>query len=163
MPRRFTGCARIGAESHVGAVSRYNPRSADAGNFTLRVNTRHCLPKMQSQSSWYLSSEVDQQPNCAEQAYREAISTFDLNPKDQGRFDRIQQLQDITDLERLIQSTRLQHERRNEDKKIGRWLAKLSSRICHYGRIFDVLAQHHPEYVSLAWGAMKLLFIVCNL
>lgn len=22
----------------------------------------------------------------------------------------------------------------------------------------DVLVQHHPEYVSLAWGAMKLVF-----
>lgn len=26
--------------------------------------------------------------------------------------------------------------------------------------IFDVYAQHHPEYVSLAWGTMKFLFIV---
>lgn len=26
--------------------------------------------------------------------------------------------------------------------------------------IFDVFAQHHPEYVSLAWGTMKFLFIV---
>jgi hypothetical protein len=25
--------------------------------------------------------------------------------------------------------------------------------------IFDTFAQHHPEYVSLAWGAMKFLFI----
>ena len=22
----------------------------------------------------------------------------------------------------------------------------------------DVLVQHHPEYVALAWGAMKLVF-----
>jgi len=22
----------------------------------------------------------------------------------------------------------------------------------------DVLVQHHPEYVSLAWGAMKFIF-----
>lgn len=25
--------------------------------------------------------------------------------------------------------------------------------------IFDTFAQHHPEYVSLAWGALKFLFI----
>lgn len=25
--------------------------------------------------------------------------------------------------------------------------------------IFDTFAQHHPEYVSLAWGTMKFLFI----
>jgi hypothetical protein len=39
-------------------------------------------------------------------------------------------------------------------------LSKFSSRICYYGQIFDVLVQHHPEYVSLAWGAMKFLFVV---
>jgi len=30
----------------------------------------------------------------------------------------------------------------------------------YYGNIFDVLAQHHPEYVALAWGAMKFLLVV---
>jgi hypothetical protein len=40
------------------------------------------------------------------------------------------------------------------------WLAGLSEKIVHYGNIFDVMAQHHPEYVSLAWGTFKLLFIV---
>jgi hypothetical protein len=29
----------------------------------------------------------------------------------------------------------------------------------YYANIFDVLAQHHPEYVALAWGAMKFLFV----
>jgi hypothetical protein len=36
----------------------------------------------------------------------------------------------------------------------------LSEKIVHYGNVFDVLAQQHPEYVSLAWGTFKLLFIV---
>jgi hypothetical protein len=40
------------------------------------------------------------------------------------------------------------------------WLMGLSEKIVHYGNVFDVLAQHHPEYVSLAWGTFKLLFIV---
>ncbi|KAH8754146.1 hypothetical protein F5883DRAFT_431732 [Diaporthe sp. PMI_573] len=28
----------------------------------------------------------------------------------------------------------------------------------HYGSVLDVLVQHHPEYTSLIWGAMKILF-----
>jgi hypothetical protein len=36
----------------------------------------------------------------------------------------------------------------------------LSATISHYGAIMDVLVQHHPEYVSLAWGAFKFLFLV---
>jgi hypothetical protein len=41
-----------------------------------------------------------------------------------------------------------------------KWITALSNRIVYYGALLDVLAQHHPEYVSLAWGAFKFLFIV---
>ena len=41
-----------------------------------------------------------------------------------------------------------------------KWLHQFSSKIIYYGNVLDVLAQHHPEYVSLAWGAFKFLFIV---
>jgi hypothetical protein len=30
----------------------------------------------------------------------------------------------------------------------------------YYGKVFDTLAQHHPEYVALAWGAVKLVLMV---
>lgn len=40
------------------------------------------------------------------------------------------------------------------------WLTGLSEKLVHYGNIFDVMVQHHPEYVSLAWGTFKFLFIV---
>ena len=44
--------------------------------------------------------------------------------------------------------------------KIQRWLTGLSQKLLYYGNIFDVMAQHHPEYVALAWGTFKLLFVV---
>jgi len=40
------------------------------------------------------------------------------------------------------------------------WLMGLSEKILNYSNIFDVLVQNHPEYVSLAWGTFKLLFVV---
>lgn len=40
------------------------------------------------------------------------------------------------------------------------WLIGLSEKLVHYGNIFDVMVQHHPEYVALAWGTFKLLFVV---
>ncbi|KAL8406662.1 hypothetical protein RB596_005223 [Gaeumannomyces avenae] len=45
------------------------------------------------------------------------------------------------------------------DSKVRRWLSNCSSRIMYYGAIFDMFSSHHPEYVSLAWGTMKFLFI----
>ncbi|XTI82906.1 hypothetical protein V2W45_1464303 [Cenococcum geophilum] len=43
--------------------------------------------------------------------------------------------------------------------KARKWLALLSTRVLLYGRVLDVLAQQHPEYVSLVWGAIKFFFI----
>jgi hypothetical protein len=42
------------------------------------------------------------------------------------------------------------------------WLEKMSGRILHYGKVLDILAQHHPEYVALAWGAFKFVLIVSS-
>jgi hypothetical protein len=38
-------------------------------------------------------------------------------------------------------------------------LERCSSRVMYYGKVFDTLAQHHPEYVALAWGAVKLVLM----
>lgn len=49
----------------------------------------------------------------------------------------------------------------NDSKSTAKsWLYKFSRRIHYYSQVLDVMVQHHPEYVSLAWGTMKFLFIV---
>ena len=46
--------------------------------------------------------------------------------------------------------------------KVWKWLTRFSARVNHYSAVLDVMVQHHPEYVALVWGAMKLLFVVRN-
>lgn len=46
------------------------------------------------------------------------------------------------------------------DGKAWSLLSSFSSRLFHYGAVLDVISQHHPEYVALAWGAIKFLFMV---
>ena len=48
----------------------------------------------------------------------------------------------------------------SKKKRVQKWLDKFSSYITYYGAVLDTLAQHHPEYVALAWGTIKFLFIV---
>jgi len=50
------------------------------------------------------------------------------------------------------------HGRMNE--KARKWVNVLASRVTHYGAVLDTLAQHHPEYVALAWGAIKFILMV---
>jgi len=59
-----------------------------------------------------------------------------------------------------VVDARVQYEARKGDSTIRQSLVKLSEKIHHYGAIMDVIVQHHPEYTSLAWGAMKVLFVV---
>jgi hypothetical protein len=47
-------------------------------------------------------------------------------------------------------------------QKSARLLAKVSSRILYYGNVLDMISQHHPEYVALAWGSAKFVLMVCT-
>ena len=70
------------------------------------------------------------------------------------------QLSDIAELKSLVVDAQRRHPSMSEHGSLRKWLQRFSSRITHYGYILDVLVSHHPEYVALAWGAMKFLFIV---
>ena len=59
-----------------------------------------------------------------------------------------------------VEAARSVYEKRSRKGKPREWLLAFSSRVMHYKGVMDTLAQHHPEYVSLAWGAMKFLFMV---
>lgn len=63
-----------------------------------------------------------------------------------------------------VQDTLMNAKRAYDSKPVSKtrkWLVIFSSKLTYYGNVLDVLVQHHPEYVSLAWGAFKFLFIVC--
>lgn len=38
-------------------------------------------------------------------------------------------------------------------------MRKISSWILFYGQVLDVLSQHHPEYLALAWGSVKFILM----
>lgn len=64
-------------------------------------------------------------------------------------------LQDVLD---AVDVAKMHYQNHRTGSKIQGYLAAFSKRVHHYGKIMDVLVQHHPEYVSLVWGAMKLIF-----
>ena len=66
----------------------------------------------------------------------------------------------MQDVITAVQTAQTEYEARRRKGKAGEYLAAFSSRVMYYGAIMDTLSQHHPEYVSLAWGAMKFLFVV---
>ena len=67
----------------------------------------------------------------------------------------------IEGLQAIVNQAKEGYERTRQKGKARQWLSSFSSRLLYYGAVLDTLAQHHPEYVSLAWGAVKFVFIVC--
>jgi hypothetical protein len=45
------------------------------------------------------------------------------------------------------------------ESKARKWLAIFPRKVIYYGTVLDVLVHQYPKYVSLAWVAMKFLFI----
>ncbi|KAF4979246.1 hypothetical protein FZEAL_4491 [Fusarium zealandicum] len=65
----------------------------------------------------------------------------------------------LEDVQKTVATSMAKYEARTESSKIRKWLKRASETICYYNQVLDVFVQHHPEYVALAWGLMKLLFI----
>ena len=61
---------------------------------------------------------------------------------------------------KIVNEAKDEYDRKRHTAKAWRWLSAFSSRFMYYGAVLDTLAQHHPEYVSLAWGAIKFIFMV---
>lgn len=66
----------------------------------------------------------------------------------------------LHDVEKAVLDAKARYEDKKQSKTRSH-LGDFAKRVHYYGKIMDMLAQQHPEYVSLAWGAMKLLFVVC--
>lgn len=66
----------------------------------------------------------------------------------------------MQDVIAAVESAKVEYEMKSRKGKIREHLVAFSSRVMYYGSIMDSLSQHHPEYVALAWGTMKFLFVV---
>lgn len=64
----------------------------------------------------------------------------------------------IQDVLNSVQQAKSHYEHDRGHSKTRAYLSAFSHRVMHYGNVLDVLVQHHPEYTSLAWGAMKIVF-----
>ncbi|KAJ4995880.1 hypothetical protein K4K48_009448 [Colletotrichum sp. SAR 10_66] len=64
----------------------------------------------------------------------------------------------MEDMQGVMTEVLAKYEASKVSSKTRGWLQKTCEIICHYGTVLDVFVQHHPEYVALVWGTMKLVF-----
>lgn len=99
----------------------------------------------------------------ASEAYQQAVKFIEKEFKSkQDAYTLIlSQCTSIEDVQSAVQKAKDRYESSVAGRKdVLNSLHKVSARIIYYSKVLDVLAQHHPEYVALAWGAMKFVLIV---
>jgi hypothetical protein len=96
----------------------------------------------------------------AKQAFEDAVKEFSTEVSAEECAKWLSASNTIFDVEQAVISAKQKYENRSPKSRARKWLSSCSSRLMYYSVIMDTLSQHHPEYVSLAWGAIKFLFIV---
>ncbi|KAH8722461.1 hypothetical protein GQ44DRAFT_828992 [Phaeosphaeriaceae sp. PMI808] len=96
-----------------------------------------------------------------EEAFQDAKARFEHDSvKDPQRLELTRSKTEFDDVKAAVQIAKEAYETGRKNSKVQKWLNRLSQRIHFYGGVLDVLAQHHLEYVALAWGTIKFLLIV---
>jgi hypothetical protein len=95
-------------------------------------------------------------------AYDEAKAIFSSEfTKDECKRIWLREKASMADIIGLLADLKQEYDNKPESKA-RKWLVIFSGKVIYYGTVLDVLVQQYPEYVSLAWGTMKFLFIVSS-
>ncbi|KAF2967363.1 hypothetical protein GQX73_g6195 [Xylaria multiplex] len=98
----------------------------------------------------------------AELAFKEALEIFKQkltnDPAKKTVASDVFTNSTLGDVLNTVLAAKRRYESASKETKFRDSLVAFSQRLLYYGNIMDVLVQHHPEYVSLAWGAMKFIF-----
>ncbi|KAF7960399.1 hypothetical protein EAE96_000082 [Botrytis aclada] len=111
-------------------------------------------------ASYY--SGVNNSTGWAENIFEEAVAEFIATlPKKSSQLESFLDLKPSTldDIVKCVSAAQLKYEDRQGDSKIRRCLTSFAQRVHCYGPVMDALVQQAPEYVSLVYGAMKLVLV----
>lgn len=105
--------------------------------------------------------ESESVPSMAEEAFQAAVKKI---IEDGEHIERIlQNAATLQDIQEVVRKSMHQYKAIGKNLKTIKWLNRTTKSIVYYSRVFDVFAPQNPQYVSLAFGAMKFLFTVSNI
>ncbi|KAF5966874.1 Nacht domain-containing protein [Fusarium bulbicola] len=157
--------ASLAASSHscittVGAVNNDSISNLTIGSSAISTSLLRRRMRLGRYEDWYLGNPQGRWTDPAKKAFesadkilREELSSDDYNQTFLNNHCSIK------DVEKSLKEAEEKYNNKSKASRIRRWLLNCSERIVYYGGIFDVFVQHHPEYVSLAWGTFKFLFV----
>jgi hypothetical protein len=105
---------------------------------------------------------INCETSTATEAYEKAVGVFNAElTKDERKQIKIGTTSNsMSDVRDVLEKAKDSYDSKNTKTTALKWIRKLSKRVMHFGAVLDTLTQHHPEYTSLAWGAMKFILMV---
>ncbi|KAK7961160.1 Nacht domain protein [Apiospora saccharicola] len=159
---------------------------ASASPLTLHETPNRALINPRARTpytDWYLSQPHEAWAQPAEHAYRIAVETLkkELSQDEFRSICHAPGQNSMRDVQSAVKTALKNYETRAKSSKARKWLSSCSSRVKYYEgesillfmenrvgqchryltyilAVFDTLAQHYPEFTSLAWGTFKFLF-----
>ncbi|KAH0044110.1 hypothetical protein KCU78_g480, partial [Aureobasidium melanogenum] len=108
----------------------------------------------------YIPQSTNSSPaDVAQAAYDEALRNFKQELGNNGNLDWLNGQTTMEGVRSVVQARAKAISADSRWFKVSAKLNEISSRIVYYGGVLDALSQHHPEYVSLAWGAIKFVLM----
>ncbi|KAH0565970.1 hypothetical protein GP486_000638 [Trichoglossum hirsutum] len=124
------------------------------------AQTKQLLAQRDSVTNWYGANSITSSGDFARESFEEAVKYFEKElTRDQYKKISLQNHHSIQEVQKAVLDAKKAYDGSSNKKKVQKWLQKFSSQIMYYGAVLDTLAQHHPEYVALAWGTVKFVFI----
>lgn len=107
-------------------------------------------------------NKSDLASSVAEKAFQAAVKQFTAD-NNQGKHARriLRNAASMQDVQEAVGKSMDEYQARGKIPKAAKWLHRVAKSIIYYSNVFDVFVPQNPQYVSLAWGAMKFLFTVC--
>ncbi|KAF2195112.1 hypothetical protein K469DRAFT_3844 [Zopfia rhizophila CBS 207.26] len=78
---------------------------------------------------------------------------------DERKRESVDKATSMEDVLKTVAAAQTIYENSKQDSKMRERLRRFTKVVHYYGNIMDMLVQHHPEYVALAWGSMKFLLV----
>lgn len=110
-----------------------------------------------------LNTSSSQPCSLVDKAFQAAVERFTSDmTKDKRKITTAESATCLEEVQGIVAESMAKYESDRKHWKAKRWLHSMAGKLEYYQNVMDMLVQHHPEYVALAWGAMKFLLLVSN-
>lgn len=97
----------------------------------------------------------------ARTAFERALALLKTKHPNSKLIAELSATQDLKDVLRTIETAKSKYENRS-GSKARRWLGRLATSVSKFVPVFDAVVPQTSEYVSAAWGTIRILLVVCG-